>query len=148
MKVPLSIWANFRKKSTHSTIRLGIGREDAQFFDLTAQPVAPQIVDNEEEGDQRPADGEAHQYRLKLVVEGHHQQDPGDPELMDSEWRVMSQSYRLLNFREEDTSIPLERIQRRTIILLGQELHGRKKDLEDAMSSVLSMLFGEAEEGA
>ncbi len=74
--------------------------------------------------------------------------DPGDPELMDSEWRVMSQSYRLLNFREEDTSIPLERIQRRTIILLGQELHGRKRDLEDAMSSVLSMLFGEAEEGA
>ena len=74
--------------------------------------------------------------------------DPGDPELMDSEWRVMSQSYRLLNFKEEDTSIPLGRIQSRTIILLGQELHGRKRDLEDAMSSVLSMLFGEAEEGA
>ena len=74
--------------------------------------------------------------------------DPGDPELMDSEWRVMSQSYRLLNFKEEDTSIPLGRIQRRTIILLGQELHGRKRDLEDAMSSVWSLMLEDAEEGA
>lgn len=51
---------------------------------------------------------------------------PGDPELMDGEWRVMSQSYRLLNFQEEDTSLLLERIQRRAIILLGQELEERK----------------------
>ncbi len=72
--------------------------------------------------------------------------DPGDPELMDSEWRVMSQSYRLLNFREEDASLSLERIQRRAIILLGQELHGRKRDLEDAMSSVVSMLLEDTEE--
>ena len=55
---------------------------------------------------------------------------PGDPELMDGEWRVMSQSYRLLNFQEEDTSLLLERIQRRAIILLGQELEERKRDLE------------------
>ena len=73
---------------------------------------------------------------------------PGDPELMDGEWLVMSQSYRFLNFREEDTSLPLKKIQRRAMILLGQELEGRKKDLEDAMSSVLSMIFEDAEEGA
>lgn len=73
---------------------------------------------------------------------------PGDPELMDGEWRVMSQSYRLLNFREEDTSLLLERIQRRTIILLGQELEERKRDLEEGLSSVLSMIFEDAEEGA
>ena len=72
---------------------------------------------------------------------------PGDPELMDGEWRVMSQSYRLLNFREEDTSLPLEKIQRRTIILLGQELEERKRDLEEGLSSVLSMIFENAEEG-
>ena len=74
--------------------------------------------------------------------------DPGDPELMDSEWRVMSQSYRLLNFQEEDTSLLLERIQRRAIILLGQELEERKRDLEEGLSSVLSMIFEDAEEGA
>ena len=73
---------------------------------------------------------------------------PGDPELMDGEWRVMSQSYRLLNFQEEDTSLLLERIQRRTIILLGQELEERKRDLEEGLSSVLSMIFEDAEEGA
>ena len=72
---------------------------------------------------------------------------PGDPELMDGEWRVMSQSYRLLNFREEDTSLPLGKIQRRTIILLGQELEERKRDLEEGLSSVLSMIFENAEEG-
>lgn len=72
---------------------------------------------------------------------------PGDPELMDGEWRVMSQSYRLLNFQEEDTSLPLKQIQRRTIILLGKELEGRKMDLEDAMSYVLSLIFEDAEEG-
>ena len=73
---------------------------------------------------------------------------PGDPELMDGEWRVMSQSYRLLNFQEEDTSLLLERIQRRAIILLGQELEERKRDLEEGLSSVLSMIFEDAEEGA
>ena len=72
---------------------------------------------------------------------------PGDPGLMDGEWRVMSQSYRLLNFREEDTSLPLEKIQRRAIILLGQELEERKRDLEEGLSSVLSMIFENAEEG-
>lgn len=72
----------------------------------------------------------------------------GDPELMDAEWRVMSQTYGMLNFREDDTSIQLEQIQRRTIILLGQELEERKRNLEDGISAVLSLLFEDTEEGA
>lgn len=69
--------------------------------------------------------------------------DPGDPELMDSEWRVMSGTYKYLNFREEDTSLPMRQIQRRIIILLGQELSERKQALEDGVASVLELIFEE-----
>lgn len=71
--------------------------------------------------------------------------DPGDPELGDGEWKVMSSDYRSLNFTEANTSLALEKIQRQTIIRLGQELEKRKRDIEDAISSILSMVF--AEEG-
>lgn len=71
--------------------------------------------------------------------------EPGDSDLEDSRWCVMSSDYRLLNFIENNASLPLEKIQRQTIIRLGQELEKRKSDLEDAISSILSMVF--AEEG-
>lgn len=72
--------------------------------------------------------------------------EPGDPDLEDSRWCVMSSDYRSLNFTESNASLPMEQIQRRTVIRLGQELEKRKNDLEDAISSILSMVF--AEEGA
>lgn len=72
--------------------------------------------------------------------------EPGDPDLEDSRWCVMSSDYRFLNFIANNASLPLEKIQRQTIIRLGQELENRKRDLEDAISSILSMVF--AEEGA
>ncbi len=69
--------------------------------------------------------------------------EPGDPDLEDSRWCVMSSDYRSLNFVESNASLPLEKIQRQTIIRLGQELEKRKSDLEEAISSILSIVLME-----
>lgn len=69
--------------------------------------------------------------------------DYGDPDLQESFWRVMSSEYRSLNFAEENTSLPIEDIKRRTLIYLGNEIRQRKADLDTDISNVLDMLFNE-----
>ena len=71
--------------------------------------------------------------------------DYGDPEMGDSWWRVMSSQYRSLNLEEENTSLSMEDIKRRTLIFLGNELRKEKTDLETDISNVLDMLFTETE---
>lgn len=55
-------------------------------------------------------------------------------------WNVMSNEYRNLNFTEEDTSLSLNQLKNRTLIRLGQELKGRKEELDADLSCVRSML--------
>ena len=62
-------------------------------------------------------------------------------------WKVMSNEYRNLNFTEEDTSLPLEQLKKRTLIRLGQELKERKEDLDADLSCVRGMLSEDLPEG-
>lgn len=67
--------------------------------------------------------------------------DYGSQELMDSRYIVASSLYKKLNFEEEDTSLPIEQIKRRVIILLGNELSDRREEIEADLSNVLEILM-------
>lgn len=68
-----------------------------------------------------------------------------EPDPQDACWRVMSGLYPSLNFAEENTGIPLEQLKRRVLIQLGSDLEKWKKGIEEDISNVLGMVFGEME---
>lgn len=69
--------------------------------------------------------------------------DRGDPEQPESCWRIMSGIYSLLNQEEKDSSIPLEDMKRRTLLLLMQELAQKIKDTDEDLVNVRSLLFAD-----
>jgi hypothetical protein len=68
---------------------------------------------------------------------------PGDPELMDGYWKCVSPCCEGMEFTEDDLSIPIDRIKKRALILLGNVIEAEKKALENAMGDILALLFKE-----
>lgn len=71
-------------------------------------------------------------YKVAAVVE----LNPGDPDLMDSQWIVSSSAYKSARFMEEDTSIPMEMIKKRVMIKIMDDLMKAQRKLTEDMENV------------
>ena len=68
--------------------------------------------------------------------------DPGDlDDRLDDCWRIASPEYKTLNFREEDTTIPVKKIQRRVMIILGQALREERAAIEERLSAAYACMM-------
>ena len=71
-----------------------------------------------------------------VITLGYEKED-----MSDLCWRVMSGSYKSLNIEEYDTSISLQQLKRRALILLGNELEQERRALDADISNILGMLM-------
>ena len=68
--------------------------------------------------------------------------DPGDQDdLLDDSWRVASNVYPHLNFMEENTTLPIEQIQRRVMVIMGNEPRERRSAVENQLTELYKCMM-------